>query len=60
MTTITRPIKKKAHHIPALKMVSTAPQLLSTTILKRRRNNAVYIFIAEIFLAMKIQVLYQF
>jgi hypothetical protein len=57
---MTRPTKKKAHHIPALKMVSTAPQLLNTTMLKSRRNKAVYIFIAEIFLTIKIQVLYQF
>jgi hypothetical protein len=37
--TIKSPIRKKAHHIPALKIVSTAPQLLKTSRLKKRRNN---------------------
>jgi hypothetical protein len=37
--TTKSPIRKKAHHIPALKMVSTTPQLLNTSRLKKRRNN---------------------
>jgi hypothetical protein len=39
--------RKKAHHIPALKMVSTAPQLLRTTRLKSRRNKTVFSFIKQ-------------
>jgi hypothetical protein len=40
--------RKKAHHMPALKMVSTAPQLLRTTRLKNSRNKAVLSFIKQI------------
>ncbi len=47
ITTITRPTRKNAHHIPALKIVSTAPQLLSTKTVKRiaNKNGADFIFI---------------
>jgi len=34
--TTTRPTRNKAHHMPALKIVSTAPQLLNTKRVKDR------------------------
>jgi hypothetical protein len=36
MITMTRPTRKKAHHIPALKIVSIAPQPLNTKRVKNR------------------------
>jgi hypothetical protein len=60
--TIATIIRKKAHHIPALKMVSTAPQLLRTTILKSMINKALVVFIIKNFIALTvfIQLLYHF
>jgi hypothetical protein len=58
--TITRPTRKKAHHMPALKMVSIAPQLLRTSIVNNNRNKPVFIFITIILPTYKFQVLYQF
>jgi hypothetical protein len=59
IATITR---KKAHHMPALKIVSTAPQLLRTTILKSRINKALVMFIIKKFTVLPIisQLLYHF
>jgi hypothetical protein len=37
-STMTRPTRKNAHHIPALKIVSTAPQLLKAIIVNKSRN----------------------
>jgi hypothetical protein len=59
IATITR---KKAHHMPALKIVSTAPQLLRTTILKSRINKTLVMFIIKNFTVLPIisQLLYHF
>jgi hypothetical protein len=60
ITTITRATKKKAHHIPALKIVSMAPQLLKTNVVKINTNRKGDSFIVECFMYLKIQLLYQF
>ncbi len=60
ITTTTRPTKKKAHHIPALKIVSIAPQLLNTKVVKNSTNKKGDNFIVECFMYLKIQLLYQF
>ena len=46
MITTTRPTRKKAHHMPALKIVSIAPQLLNANKVKNNRNKADDSFIA--------------
>ena len=45
MMTTTRPTRKKAHHIPALKIVSIAPQPLNTKSVKNstKRKGANFI-----------------
>lgn len=48
MITITRPTRKNAHHIPALKIVSTAPQLLSAKSVKNNTNKKGDNFIVEL------------
>jgi len=42
--TIKRPTRKKAHHIPALKIVSIAPQLLNTNVNNANRMNKLKFF----------------
>jgi hypothetical protein len=47
--TTTRPTRKKAHHMPALKMVSMAPQLLKTKRVKNITNKKGDNFISNFF-----------
>src|SRR5687767_6170336 len=47
--TIKRPTRKKAHHIPALKIVSIAPQLLNTSVINESRNNKLRFFMRIIY-----------
>jgi len=49
MMTTTRPTRKKAHHIPALKIVSIAPQPLKTKRVKNRAKKKDEIFIELLF-----------
>jgi hypothetical protein len=57
MTTITSPIRKNAHHMPALKTVSTAPQPLKTNNVENKMNKKGAILIVKS-LRLKIQLLY--
>lgn len=59
MIPITSAIKIKAHHIPALKIVSIAPQLLNTKLSKRRDSNSESFMIAVFLYKTEIQVSYQ-
>jgi hypothetical protein len=45
ISTITRPTRKNAHHIPALNTVSTAPQLLSSIRFVNKKNKIILAFI---------------
>jgi hypothetical protein len=45
INTTTRPTRKNAHHIPALKIVSTAPQLLRRIRLVNKKNSIRLAFI---------------
>ena len=47
--TTTKPTRKKAHHIPALNIASTAPQLLKTNRVKKKRNKYGDNFIVKFF-----------
>jgi len=47
--TIKRPTRKKAHHIPALKIVSMAPQLLNTSVINESRNIKLRFFMRIIY-----------
>lgn len=58
--TTTKPTRKKAHHIPALNIVSTTPQLLNANNVKKNRNKYSDNFISEFFNKLKIQLLYHF
>jgi hypothetical protein len=49
ITTTTNPTRKKAHHMPALKIVSMAPQLLKTKRVKNSANKKGDNFISKIF-----------
>jgi hypothetical protein len=60
MMIITRPTRKKAHHIPALKIVSIAPQPVKTKRVKTRAKKKDDIFIEFGFLLLKSQLLYHF
>jgi hypothetical protein len=51
---MTRPTRKKAHHMPALKMVSIAPQPLRTTIVNNNRNKILLSLITKNLAAYKI------
>lgn len=51
--TTTKPTRKKAHHIPALNIVSIAPQLLKTNRVKKKRNKYSDNLIIEFFNKLK-------
>lgn len=45
INTTTNPTRKNAHHIPALNIVSTAPQLLSSIRFVNKKNSIRFAFI---------------
>jgi len=51
--TMTRPTRKKAHHIPALKIISIAPQPLNTKRVKNRTKKKDDIFMGRFFIIKK-------